>query len=353
MLANFHQLSLIGPIANALVLPLLPPIMVIGGAATLIGGVTEGAGWVPMQLAGLIASWFRLVIEALGSLPMAAVVTPYFPSRWLIAAGLINGGALAGIKLRHFFWQRRAWAGLGLAVLIASVLLLLRPDGRVHVYALDVGTGSAVLIRTANGHQILMNAGPDGDRFAEAVGRALPPTARTIDLWLITGIRRPDIGGATTVLNRFGVGAIAVVTQDSWSATLRSLVEQAQANGIPVTTAAGPYLIDGVTLSQAGDGMSWLIQSRSGRVLVVPPQTPWSTIPAGVDGAIFTDGGPSDWQGPAEGFSVIEVDRNSREGLPVRAVVHALSNAPLYRTDRLGSLELVDSNTGFHRVSNP
>jgi hypothetical protein len=73
MLANFHQLSLIGPVANALVLPLL------------------------------------------GSLPLAAITMPYFPPRWIAAAVILNGGALAGVKLRQFFWRTKVWLVLGAA----------------------------------------------------------------------------------------------------------------------------------------------------------------------------------------------------------------------------------------------
>src|SRR5207247_2876372 len=136
-------------------------------------------------------------------LPFAAIPTTYFPGRWPAAAAILHGGALAGVKLRQFFWQRKVWAALGAATLAVIALLLIAPDGRVHVYSLDVGTGSAVLVRTANGHQLLINAGPDADRLAQSIGRALPPTARTIDVWLITGGRRTNIGAAPSVLDRF------------------------------------------------------------------------------------------------------------------------------------------------------
>jgi beta-lactamase superfamily II metal-dependent hydrolase len=297
----------------------------------------------------LIASWFTLVIEKLGSLPVAALSMPYFPVRWLLAAGVINGGVLAGIKLRQFFWQRRVWGALGFGLVITTALLLVRPDGRVHVYALDVGTGSAVLIRTGNGHQILIDAGPDADKFAQAVGRAIPPTARTLDLWLITNGNRVSIGGGAAVLQRFHVNAIAVADPNAWSYTLRSLVQQAEAAGAQLGAGSGPFSDDGVTVSLAGDGISWLIQTASGRIAVIPPQSAWMSSPTEVDGDIFTSGGPSDWQGPGRGFSVIEVDKNSRDGLPIRAVLQAMAGAPIYRTDRLGTVGLVDSPTGFSR----
>ncbi|MDQ6711811.1 MAG: ComEC/Rec2 family competence protein, partial [Candidatus Dormibacteraeota bacterium] len=196
MLANFHQLSLIGPVANAFVLPLLPAVMTIGGAGALIGSPMAIAAWPLLQAAGMITSWYRLVIESLGSLPLGAIPMPYFPARWLAAAVILNGGALAGVRLRQFFWRKKVWAALTAAGLAAVTLLLLRPDGRVHVYALDVGTGSAVLVRTANGHQLLIDAGPDVDKFTQAMGRVLPPTARTIDVWVITGGRRVNVGAA-------------------------------------------------------------------------------------------------------------------------------------------------------------
>jgi competence protein ComEC len=359
MLANFHQLSIVAPAANALVLPLLPAIMVLGGAGALLaGGLAAGGwplmpslgsiiGWPFMQASGAIASWFRLVVEAAGSLPVAAIVTPYFPPRWLAAATILNGGALAGIKLRQFFWQRKVWAGLAAAALIAVALLLIRPDGRVHVYALDVGTGSAVLVRTPNGHQLLIDAGPDADRFAQAIGQVLPPTARAIDCWLITGGRRSDIGAGAAVLKRFHVESIIVADHDAWTASLRTLVQQAQAAGIRVSELNGPISIDAVTMSLAADDRSWLIQAGRAILAVVPPQTSWSSLPADLDGAIFTGGGPLNWQRPGQGFNVIQVAGSSRDGLPARGLLQALRGAALYRTDQLGAIELVATDERF------
>lgn len=347
MLANFHQVSIVGPAANALVLPLLPLIMVIGGGGAFLAISVGSLAFPVMQLAGMIASWFGVVIETLGSLPMAAVVTPYFPARWLLAAGVINGSVLAGIKLRQLFWQRRVWAWLGVAGVVATALLLIRPDGRVHVYALDVGTGSAVLIRTPNGHQMLIDAGPDPDKFAQAVGRALPPTARTIDLWLITGGRRENIGAANAVLSRYRIGSIVVADPDAWSVSLRSVVQQARVAGIPVGAANGPLAVDGVSLTPEGDGWTWLIQAAASSVAVVPPETSWQSLPSGIDGVIFTSGGPAEWQGPGHGFTVIQVVANSRQGLPVRSVLQAAGGAPILRTDRLGTVHLVSTAAGF------
>ena len=361
MLASFHQVSLVAPVTNALVLPLLPAVMIAGGGGALLAAAQTVAlpmvpiaaaiaSWPVLQAAGVIVSWFRLVIEHAGSLPLAAVVMPYFPPRWLAAGAILNGGALLGIKLRQFFWQRKVWAALGAGAFAIIALLLIAPDGRVHVYALDVGTGSAVLVRTANGHQLLIDGGPDADRFAQAIGRALPPTARSIDIWLITGGRRANIGAAAAVVGRFQVDRLVIADPDPWSATLRALVQQAQASGVPVVAANGPLTLDGITLSLAGDARSWLLHAGQAVLAIVPPVTSWQSIPSDIDGAIFMSGGPPQWQGPGHGFSVIQVAANNRDGLPVRAVLAAMGGASIYRTDRLGSVELVE-NAGVFEAS--
>jgi competence protein ComEC len=359
MLANFHQLSIVAPAANALVLPLLPAIMVLGGAGALLAAGLAAVGlpamqslsgiasWPLMQVSGAVAWWFRSVIEAAGSLPLAAIVTPYFPPRWLAAAAILNGGALAGVKLRQFFWQRRVWALLLAAGLMAVALLLIRPDGRVHVYALDVGTGSAVLVRTPNGHQILIDGGPDADRFAQAIGRALPPTARTIDVWLITGGRRSEIGAGAAVLQRFHVERIVVADPDPWTPTLRALIQHARSARVPVIQAAGAIRLDRVTLTFDGDQCTLLVRAARGAIAVIQPQTSWQSLPPAIDGAIFTGGGPHEWEGPGHGFSVIEVAAASRDGLPARSLLQALAGAPVYRTDRLGSVELIADASPF------
>ncbi len=124
-------------------------------------------------------------------------------------------------------------------------------------------------------------------------------------------------------------------------------MQQAQSNGLRVAPAVGPLSVDGVTLSLASDGRSWLIQAGSAVLAVVPPETNWQSLPTGLNGVIFTGGGPAEWQGPGQGFSVIQVSSTSRDGLPVRAVLAALSGAPLYRTDRVGTVESVAIGSSF------
>ena len=348
MLANFHQLSLVAPLANALVLPLLPVMMVVGGGGALLAVLLPLAGWPALQVAGAIAAWFKAVIQVFGTLPAAAITTPYFPGRWLTAALVINSGALLGIKLRVFFWQRKVWALLGVALLLTAALLLIRPDGRVHVYALDVGTGSAVLVRAGDGQQVLIDGGPDPDKFAQAIGRALPPTARELRAWIITGGRRLQLGAASAILGGFKVDQIIVADPDPWTPSLRSVIQQAGQLGVRVLVGPQQVDLEDVRLSPLAEGRAWAVQAGASLLAVIPPESGWRGFSPALGTAIFTSGGPSDWeQGPTRCLAVIQVAGHSRDGLPARALLNSLRRCRLSRTDQLGTIELISGNAGF------
>jgi len=348
MLASFHQVSLIAPVANAAVLPMLPAVMMIGGGGALMGALWPAAGWPFLQLAGLIIIWFQRVIEVTAAAPGANLTMPYFPPRWIAAAAVVNGSALAAVRLRQFFWQRRVWAGIAGAAVIMSALLLVQPDGKVHVYALDVGTGSAVLIRTPAGQQILFDGGPDETRFAQAIGRVLPPTARSLRLWILTGGRRAQIGAASAVMARFGIEQVLVADPDAWTPSLRMTIAAARQAGVLVTADTIPPVVDGVTLRQASDGRTWLIASHGALLAIIPSDTGWAGYPAGVRAAIFTDGGPQAWSPPEHGdLAVIQVATQSRDGLPARGFLRDLSPAAIARTDRAGTIELFVGAAGW------
>ncbi|HEY8737013.1 MAG TPA: ComEC/Rec2 family competence protein [Candidatus Dormibacteraeota bacterium] len=352
MLANFHQLSVVAPLANALVLPLLPLLMVVGGGGAIVGALFAAGAWPALQLAGALAAWYRDVIEVCGALPAAAIVMPYFPGRWLAAAVILNGGALAAVKLRAFFWHRRVWAILGAASLLAVALLLIRPDGRVHLYALDVGTGSAVLVRTGEGKQVLIDGGPDPDKFAQAIGRALPPTARELKAWIITGGRRLQLGAASAVLERFQVDLVIVADPDPWTPTLRAVIQQAGADGVPVRIGAQPVQVDGVELRPMADARTWVIRSGAATAAVIPPDSSGHALSGGLSAAVFTGGGPPDWDGVAAAcLAVIQVSAHRVDGLPTRALLGSLRPCQVLRPDATGTVELIAGQAAFRPVS--
>lgn len=68
------------------------------------------------------------------------------------------------------------------------------------------GEERAVLVRTAGGHAILVNAGPDAG-ILRVLGEALPPWQRTLDALVLTDMGGEHAGGAPFVLARYRPGA--------------------------------------------------------------------------------------------------------------------------------------------------
>ncbi|MDA0225669.1 MAG: DNA internalization-related competence protein ComEC/Rec2, partial [Proteobacteria bacterium] len=148
ILLLFNQVSLVGPLANALAIPLVS--LVITPLALLavvvpVDGVLHVAAW--------LTEWLLVFLETCASMPLA-LWQGAAPPAWAV------GMAIAGVV-----WMLAPrgvpWRASGLA-LLAPAFLLPAPapaPGQAWVTVLDVGQGLAVLVRTA-GRALLYDAGP-------------------------------------------------------------------------------------------------------------------------------------------------------------------------------------------------
>ena len=59
------------------------------------------------------------------------------------------------------------------AFYVLIVMLLQLPDGRFHLYFLDIGQGDSVLIETPEGHYVLVDGGP-GNTVMEELAEVMP-----------------------------------------------------------------------------------------------------------------------------------------------------------------------------------
>jgi competence protein ComEC len=79
---NFHRVSLISPLANLLVLPVVPWMMLFGAIVVFVGflaiPVASAIGW----LVWLFSAYAVSVMHLLASLPFAAVPTPPLAAYW-------------------------------------------------------------------------------------------------------------------------------------------------------------------------------------------------------------------------------------------------------------------------------
>jgi competence protein ComEC len=355
MAQNFGVISLVGPVANALVLPVLPAVMTLGGAGGLAGAWAAWAGYLPLQAGGWVCAYIALVINALGALPVAAVPAASFPPPLVAGYYLALGGGLVGFRLRTWFSRPLVWVALLTLAAGVTVLALARPDGHLRVVALDVGTGSAVLLQGPHGERVLLDGGPDADRLYQSLGRALPPGARHLQAVVLTGGGRQEIGGLSDLLARYRVDRL-YLAPGAISFTARELAASAAKRGVVVEALplGGSLALGGATLAPLGAGESWSLRYGARTVLVLPPAaTEAVTALPPVDAVILTNGGPERLP-PAllerPLTVVIAVNRMSREGLPARALQQQLAAAPqarVLRTDQAGNVTLTTNGIDF------
>lgn len=261
MAGTFGVISIVGPIANALVLPVLPVLIVVGGGAALLGSIAPMLAWLPLHMAALVLDAIVLLARVLASLPGAALHVGQWPAAWTVAAGV---GLAAGL---FAWWMMRRCAartsalqsaigasGAAVCCALLATALLSGGDGRMHVTVLDTGTSPAVLVRTAQGRTALIDGGSSPALLVQALGRVLPPTSSSIDLIVVTGGEQSAVGGLAGLRGHYNVGAVVAPVR---------------------LTPAAATIITG--LQDAGAEM--LAGSRAWRW----DETSWSCLPASAD----------------------------------------------------------------------
>jgi len=241
--AAFGRVSLISPAANLVAVPLFPPLMLTGAAASVVGALSIDLARPVALVAYGCAMALRLVVETFAALPLAALSVPSGPATGaLVALGMVavvrgaplvvgrirlprivppsfaahRGRVLAGVAVpfarrdvplaRPDVPLARRGALLAVPVLVVAGVLAWPSAGPdVRVRALDVGQGDAYLVELG-GATVLIDGGPDPARLMEELGASLPPWRRRIDVVALTHAHLDHGAGLIAVLDRYEVG---------------------------------------------------------------------------------------------------------------------------------------------------
>ena len=242
VLATFGRLSLISPLVNLAVVPLVPLAMaagvlaLAGGAATMLGlptilGTLLGLpGWLVLHVI--------VVLVRLGAgVPLAAITVPPAIAQpiALSAACLVlaaprvlrwlrtrpesrrrprRPAAVASTRTtthpapRPSSAHRAALIGGSLVVAI-SVAAVGDAVGHVtRITVLDVGQGDAILLETRTGARMLIDGGPDPNGILVALDERIPPWDRRLDVVVLTHPHEDHVAGLARVLERYAVGRV-------------------------------------------------------------------------------------------------------------------------------------------------
>lgn len=197
----FGQMSLISPLANAVAIPLVSLVVT---PLTLIGSVMPAplSAWL-LQISHVLVDFLARFLTYFSALPYAVWTAP-IPSFWLFVLAML--GVL-------WLLAPKAWPLRGLGLICCLPLLLQtakRPsEGELHVTALDVGQGMALLLETAH-HRLLYDSGQGFGLEADSGNRVILPYLHArginqLDVMMISHNDSDHSGGALSILKNLPV----------------------------------------------------------------------------------------------------------------------------------------------------
>jgi competence protein ComEC len=253
IMAVFGRLSLVFLPVNLLIIPVQAALMILGLAGVIIAFLLPILGQLVLWLTLILLMWTIGVVRFFADLPFAQadfsigerVIVIYFvvlsgwvimnatqPEWWIRWVRLIRSrAALSAVTV----------SGLGIALLMGAMVFS-RPDGRLHVWFLDLGHSNAVLAQTPGGAHILIDGGRFPSRLLTAVGDRLPFYDRRIEVLVITQPDEFDTSALTALLDRYDAGVILTNGQDNLGAAYQEL--SAAAARFPVQIVQAGYTLD-------------------------------------------------------------------------------------------------------------
>ncbi len=230
-LVVFQQVSLVGFVANLVAIPVVTLLVT---PLALLGVLAPPLWWLGQQVV-------QALVRFLGWLA-AAPEAVWFASAaplWARVMGLV--GAL--LVVAPLPWRARALALVLMLPLVAPPRTL-PEEGRYEVVAVDVGQGTAVIVRTRH-HVLLFDAGPLYSRESDAGQRVLVPLLRArgdaaIDMLVLSHRDSDHVGGAAAVLRTLPVRRVLASLERD-----HPLLQQAGARAAPCV-AGERWVWDGV-----------------------------------------------------------------------------------------------------------
>lgn len=206
-LATFGRLAWLAPLVNLLVLPVFNLVTV---PAALLGTALDGPvarlGDGLLHAAWLSVHWMLDIIRLASDLPGAGVDLAAPGGLSLLAAWC--GAAWIALPV--------GWPGRRIAILALIAALYAAPvrppPGCADLHVLDVGQGTAVVVRTQR-HAIVFDTGPAFRSGSDTGALVVSPFLRSLgvqraDLLIISHADNDHAGGVASVLRAVEIGAL-------------------------------------------------------------------------------------------------------------------------------------------------
>lgn len=274
---------------------------------------------------------------------------------------------------------------VGFAACIGFLYVVDLPDGLLHFYALDIGQGDALLIRTPGGKNILVDGGP-GDAVLNELEDVLPFFNRDIDAIFLTNPDKDHMEGLIYAMKNYPVRRVFFTGANKKSFLYSSFLKAIHDKQIPITitdSTSDLHFDDGVTIdvlfpftqminshvktnnasivAKVTYGESSIMLTGDAEIdeeekLIAAARKNEFDLTADVLKAGHHGSDTSSSQNFINAISpqvaVISCGKNNKYGHPKPSVLERLKadKIPTYRTDTMGRVEFIFSKKGIEKI---
>ena len=251
---HFARLAPAALVLNLAAVPLSGAILLAGLTTLLLAAVAEPLASLAANTAWIAAHALLRTGDLVGAWPALDIrVAP--PAAWVWALHL--GGLWAFLDPR-----RRRRAAVLLALAFAGLVhgpAGAAGDGRLHLTALDVGQGDALVVRTPEGRVMVVDTGGSRARGFDAGASVVAPHlwrlgVRRLDRLVLSHAHPDHVGGLRFVLRAFQVGEVWEGPAPIRDATYAEMDQALRTAGVArrTVTAGVSELWDGIALDVLG-----------------------------------------------------------------------------------------------------
>ena len=248
---HFQEVSWLFLLANPLILPVQPAVMILGLTAMSLGLL-----WLPL---GRVLAWVawpwvaysnRMVMWLAGLAPHSWTLTRidlFWVLLYYLVFFLLIFRPKPGKIAKTLYQPQHLLPGLAGLTLVVWLAGSSSPDGKLHITIPNNIKQNFVFIEAAQGQTLLVSGSAGSDSLIDQVSKQLPLFSNRLDTLVIPNCGRSSLSGLFVLASKLEIGQVLWGCAPDTNQTSRNLHSLLEREGVSQTTLTSASLLsDGV-----------------------------------------------------------------------------------------------------------